>query len=239
MLWVTTVLKKGTKDKTFMPAYDEGKFIRDKMLDTRNRFNLKEVFVNAMWTGIPMLESKFYSDSDIATDPYGFIKNDVTIKLRVTSQYCVDVWDWAVPDSVMEEPSYAGNFNRPMYKFSTSDIYTLRNDLETGQAALDLIRVVPNPYYGYSQYERTQIDNIVKITNLPEKCQISIYALNGTLVRRFGKDNDITSIEWNLKNQYGLPISGGVYIIHVNAYELGEKIVKFMGILRPIDLTSF
>ncbi|MFC2132236.1 T9SS C-terminal target domain-containing protein [Bacteroidota bacterium] len=232
-------VKSGTKDKTFMPAYDEGKFIYEKMLDTRNRFALKEIFVNAMWTGIPMLDSRFYDDSDVATDPYGFIKNDVTIKLRVTSQYSVDVWDWAKPDSVLEDPSYAGNMNRPMYKFNTEDIYTMRNDLETGKEALDLIRVVPNPYYGYSLYERTQIDNIIKITNLPQRCQISIYALNGTLVRRFGKDNDITSLEWNLKNQYGIPISGGVYIIHVNAYELGEKIVKFMGILRPIDLTSF
>jgi len=232
-------VKSGTKDKTFMPAYDSCKFIYDKIKDTRNRFALKEIFVNAMWTAIPMLDSRFYDDSDVAEDPYAFIKNDVTVKLRVVSQYCVDVWEWAKPDSLFEDPSYTGNFNRPMYKFNTDNIFTLRNDLETGQAALDLIRVVPNPYYGFSAYERTQIDNIVKITNLPQKCQISIYALNGTLVRRFGKDNDNTSLEWNLKNQYGIPIAGGVYIIHVNAYELGEKVLKFMGILRPVDLNSF
>jgi len=232
-------VKGGKKDKSFMPAYDEGKVIWDKFHDTRNRFAQREIFVNAMWTAIPILDSRFFEDSDVAEDPYGFIKNDVTVKLRVTSQYSVDVWEWAKPDSLFEEPGYAGNRNRPMYKFNTNNIATKRNDLETGQAALDLIRVVPNPYYGFSMYERTQIDNIVKITNLPQKCNISIYALNGTLVRRFGKDNDITSLEWNLKNNYGIPIAGGVYIIHINAYELGEKVIKFMGVLRPIDLTSF
>jgi len=126
-----------------------------------------------------------------------------------------------------------------MYTFNTEDIATLRGDEETGIMALDLIRVVPNPYYGFSKFERTQIDNTVKITNLPQKCTISIYALNGTLVKRIGKDNDKTSVDWYLKNTYGIPIAGGVYIIHINAFELGEKIVKFMGVLRPIDLTSY
>ncbi len=232
-------VKSGKKDKNFMPTYDEGKVIWDKFHDTRNRFAQREIFINAMWTAIPILDSRFFEDSDVAEDPYGFIKNDVTIKLRVTSQYSVDVWERAKPDSLFEDPSYTGNMNRPMYKFNTDNIFTKRNDLETGMAALDLIRVVPNPYYGFSMYERTQIDNIVKITNLPQKCNISIYALNGTLVRRFGKDNDITSLEWNLKNNYGIPIAGGVYIIHINAFELGEKVIKFMGVLRPIDLTSF
>jgi hypothetical protein len=33
--------------------------------------------------------------------------------------------------------------------------------------ALDSIKVVPNPYYGFSQYETSQFTNTVKITNLP------------------------------------------------------------------------
>jgi len=227
------------KDKNEMPAYDEGKFIYEKFNDTRNRTRMNEIYMSAMWTSIPVLESRFFKAEDVANDPYGFIKNEVRIKLRVTSWYAVDVYDFAKPDSIMELPGYTGNFNRPMYTFNTEDIATLRGDEETGIMALDLIRVVPNPYYGFSKFERTQIDNIVKITNLPQKCTISIYALNGTLVKRFGKDNDDTAIEWNLKNTYGIPIAGGVYIIHINAFDLGEKVVKFMGILRPIDLTSF
>jgi len=200
---------------------------------------MNEIYMSAMWTAIPVLESRFFKAEDVANDPYGFIKNEVRIKLRVTSWYAADVYDFAKPDSIMELPGYTGNYNKPMYRFSTNNISTIRGDVETGKQALDLIRVVPNPYYGYSKFERIQIDNIVKFTNLPQKCSISIYALNGTLVKRINKDNDQTSVDWYLKNTYGIPIAGGVYIVHVNAYELGQRTIKFMGILRPLDLVSF
>ncbi|MEA1875327.1 MAG: hypothetical protein U9N86_00550, partial [Bacteroidota bacterium] len=105
-------------------------------------------------------------------------------------------------------------------------------------AALDLIRVVPNPYYGYSSYELSQLSNMVKVTNLPMTCTVSIYSLNGNLIRRFTKDSDQTFLEWDIKNQYGIPIASGVYIFHIDAPGIGEKIVKWFGALRPQDLNS-
>jgi hypothetical protein len=77
---------------------------------------------------------------------------------------------------------------------------------------------------------------MVKITNLPQSCTISVYSLNGNLVRRFTKDNSITFVDWDLKNQYGIPISSGAYIIHINAPGIGERVLKFFGALRPQDL---
>jgi hypothetical protein len=44
---------------------------------------------------------------------------------------------------------------------------------------LKLINVVPNPYFAYSDYERTKLDTKVKITNLPERCTITIYNAQG------------------------------------------------------------
>ena len=44
---------------------------------------------------------------------------------------------------------------------------------------------------------------------------------------------------WDLKKNYKLAISSGVYIIHVDAGEIGEKVLKWFGALRPIDLDSF
>jgi hypothetical protein len=125
-----------------------------------------------------------------------------------------------------------------MYTFNTKDISTRRNDLPTAVAALDLIRVVPNPYYGNSAYELSQLDNWVKITNLPKVCTISIYALNGNLIRRFTKDSEKTFLDWDLKNQYGIPIASGAYIVYVDAPGIGHKVVKFFGALRPQDLNS-
>jgi hypothetical protein len=104
-----------------------------------------------------------------------------------------------------------------------------------------LIRVVPNPYYGSSNYEQDQIDNRVKITNLPTSCTISIYNVSGTLVRQVILDSDLNSIgwDWDLKNDPNVSIASGVYLIHVDAGEIGEKIIKWFGALRPIDLDSF
>ncbi|MFA6482282.1 MAG: T9SS type A sorting domain-containing protein, partial [Bacteroidales bacterium] len=169
-----------------------------------------------------------------ATDVYGFMKegNDIKVRLRVVGQYCVGVYDYAVPDSL------ALNGNKQMYQFNTRDISVVRCDVETAKNALKLIRVVPNPYYGNSAYEFTQLDNIVKITNLPKTCTVSIYSLNGNLVRRFTKDAEVTWLDWDLKNQYGIPIASGAYIIHINAPGIGERIVKFFGALRPQDLHS-
>jgi flagellar hook assembly protein FlgD len=102
-----------------------------------------------------------------------------------------------------------------------------------------MINIVPNPYYAYSGYETSQLDNRVKITNLPEKCTISIYTVNGTLIRQFTKDETKTSYDWDLKNYAGIPISGGIYLIHIKADGIGEKVIKWFGVLRPIDLNAF
>ena len=104
-----------------------------------------------------------------------------------------------------------------------------------------LIKVFPNPYYGSSKYERDQVDHRVKITNLPKTCTISIYNVSGTLVRQVNLDSEenVTGWDWDLKNNYNVAISSGVYIIHIDAGEIGEKVLKWFGALRPIDLDSF
>jgi len=185
-----------------------------------------------MWCAIPILDQRYYDADAIAEDPYSFVRSNLKLRFRVVGQYAVDVLDLAIPESVSE------NLNMPMYEFNTESIATLRGDTKTAVAALDLIRVVPNPYYGYSSYERNQLANIVKITNLPDNCKVSIYSLNGNLVRRFTKDNRQTYLEWDIKNQYGIPIASGVYIFHIDAPEIGEKILKWFGALRPQDLNS-
>ena len=67
----------------------------------------------------------------------------------------------------------------------------------------------------------------------------SIYTVNGNLVRQYSKDNDISYWEWDLKNNYNIAIASGIYIIHIDAGEIGEKVLKWFGALRPVDLDSF
>jgi hypothetical protein len=79
----------------------------------------------------------------------------------------------------------------------------------------------------------------VKIINLPDVCTVRIYTVNGILVREIKKDSPITSIDWDLKNHKAVPIASGVYIIHIEAPGIGEKVIKWFGTVRQLDLDSF
>ena len=174
------------------------------------------------WIGAPTLRR------GLDFNPYSELPTDTRIRIRVNSSYA--------NRQLLDSPTNSGN---PEFLFNTSNIATRTNVDTVGSSALETIRVVPNPYYGFSTYEASQLDNIVKITNLPVECTISIFSTNGTLVRQLNKDNSLTYIEWDLKNTYNVPIASGVYIIHIDAGDLGQKVVKWFGALRPVDLNSF
>jgi len=142
----------------------------------------------------------------------------------------------------------ASNSFNPMYRFNTDDIVAEKGDLSVAKDAMEMINIVPNPYYGYSSYETNQLDNRVKITNLPQLVTISIFTVSGTLVRKIKKDDNVTSVDWDLKNDYGIPIASGLYIIHVRGkfwdatakeYVEKDKVIKWFGALRPIDMDTF
>ncbi|MCL2510638.1 MAG: hypothetical protein FWF09_01165 [Bacteroidales bacterium] len=140
------------------------------------------------------------------------------------------------------------NDNWPMYTFSTKGMEP-HIDLEKLKTDVDLISVTPNPYYAYSSYERNALDNRVRFGNLPSNCIISIYNIGGTLIRQFIVDNSEDSdhgggnykgntLDWDLKNFAGVPIAGGTYLIHVKTPH-GEKVIKWFGVIRTVDLTTF
>ena len=151
-----------------------------------------------------------------------------TISLRVNKEYS----DF----SNITAPLGGPNNGKPMYSWNMDDLQTMKGDRQTLTSVLDIINVVPNPYYAYSQYETGRLDTRVKITNLPEVCTIKIYTVNGKLVRTFKKDSEITSVDWDLNNHAGIPIAGGVYLIHVDVPDVGEVVLKFFGGMRQVDL---
>ena len=168
------------------------------------------------------------------------LSTDVTLKVRVNKEYS----DFKATDL---------NDSKPMYAWSMDNLATQIASQDTKKEALSLINVVPNPYYAYSAYEatsnieRSQFDTRVKITNLPRKCDIKIYNLSGKLIKSFKIDvsagydenqRQVTSIDWDLKNSQGIPISGGVYLIHVEVPGVGETILKFFGGMRQPDLEN-
>jgi hypothetical protein len=167
-----------------------------------------------MWVAYPMLAPN-----------RELLETDVTIRVRVKKRF---------------EDLVLSNFNegRPAFEWNMDDIATKVEQNEALAEALEMINVVPNPYYAYSQYERNRIDNRIKIVNLPYKCQVSIYNIQGKLIRAFDKDSPVTSIDWDLKNHRGIPIAGGVYLIHVNVPDVGERVLKWFGGMRQPDFQN-
>jgi hypothetical protein len=172
------------------------------------------------WCSVGMLSSNQYAFSD-----YRDIPTEARVEIRVQSPF--------------GRSSDADNDGNPLYEFSMDGLQSITNDLDVANSALDQIRVVPNPYYGSSGYEDGQLDNIVKITNLPPRCEINIFMPNGTLVRTINKDNSLTFTEWDLKNEFNVPIASGIYLLHIDAGAAGQKVIKWMGSLRPVDLNAF
>jgi len=208
----------------FAPAYDAGRWLRQHL--SMSTAIKRYAWSTAMWVNIPL-----------AVPGTQWLSSEAYIRLRVSKPYA-RYYSMPLRD-VNAIATDTVNRNFPMYSFSTQGIAPVKNDMVKAKSDLDLINVVPNPYYAYSGYEVNQLDNRIKITNLPRKCTVTIYTMNGTLIRQFTKDSDITSIDWDLKNYAGIPIAGGLYIIHVKADDIGEKTIKWFGSLRPIDLNAF
>jgi hypothetical protein len=198
----------------------------------------QKVFSNIVWIMAAMTAPEF----KLASLKDGIVPNDVRIRLRMAKPY--------ITYNPGTDITKNENNNLPYYKFSTNNVAAVRTT-EVGSKALDLVGVTPNPYYASNIYETSQLDNRVRLINLPTKCEISIYTVDGTLVRKFTKDETSstalkfdgkypsTFLDWDLKNQKGVPVASGVYLIHVNGFELGETVLKWFGVMKPIDLDSF
>lgn len=200
------------------PAYDEGNEYLTK-LNSGSISEMRRVYAQCMWV-MPAMTATGFEMKD------GVPPTEVTIKLRVKKAYGTSL------------NTGSGQYEQPRYTFNTSDIAP-QVSTEVGKDAMEMINVVPNPYYAYSAYESSQLDNRIKIINLPSKCTINIFTLNGALVKQIKKDDDATYVDWDLKNHANVPIASGMYIIHVDGGELGEKIIKWFGVMRQIDLDSF
>jgi hypothetical protein len=197
-----------------MPAYDGGQWMKSSY-ESGTTLDYRNVWKNCMWVMAPML---------IPTRD--LLATDVRIKLRVSHPYQEDVFTGI-------------NNGFPAYRFDTDDLYSTTDVTAVQENELDIINIVPNPYYGYSGYETGRIDNRVKITNLPERCTITIFNMSGQLVRTITKANPLTFQDWDLKNHKGIPIAGGLYVIHVEVPGVGERILKWYGALRTVDTDNF
>ncbi len=97
----------------------------------------------------------------------------------------------------------------------------------------------PNPYFGASAYEREQFNRVIKFTHLPQQCTIRLFTLAGDLVRTIRKNDATSQATWNLQTDNGLPIGSGIYVYHVEAPGIGNKVGKLAVFLEKERLNNY
>ena len=179
------------------------------------------------WIGMPMgIEGMEWLPED----------NACRIRIRLAKPYGPG---YGYDLQTANEDLMINNLN-PKYLFSIEGWDPTLNDPEKTESDLNLVTVTPNPYYAYDSYEGNALTNKVKIANLPEKCVVSIYTISGTKVRQFRKDNDSPNIDWDLTNFANTPVASGFYLIHIKDLTSGsERVIKFFGAMRQVDLNTF
>jgi len=218
-----------------MVEYDGGR----KLFTMLRSGSLKQFAWQACsWATIPLL-------SDIPGTQ--LLQSEVKVNIQISKPY--EFYSTSLIDttfnsggsvvSIDSSNLYLENQDRPIYTFETRGFAVQKGNTQALEDALVDINVVPNPYYAISQYESSALDNVVKITNLPQFCTIRIYNMSGTLIRSYNKADPQNFLNWDLSNQAGIPIASGVYLIHVEVPNVGEKILKWFGVTRPVDLDNF
>lgn len=202
-------------NNTGCPYYDGvNNWVYDQY-KTATNLSFRSLYMNCMWVTNPLL-----------AEDQQLLSNDARISLRINKEYEVFT-------------ASGDNNGQPMYNWSMSAYSTDLSNEEALTSVLDLINIVPNPYYAFSEYERNKVDNRIKFTNLPEQCTISIYNLSGKLVNQFKKDNPLTYMDWTLTNKTGIPVSSGVYMIHFDVPGVGETSRKAFIAMRQFDSEGF
>lgn len=220
--------------------YDGGQYYHDQLVASTisesptEKVTLKNsVWKDGMWVFLPYGVTGF----ELKSLKDGLIPTKTTVSVNVARPY-----------------ELCDDSNELKYRFNLDNYVPKTNQKAIAEAALDKIRIVPNPYYAYSAYEQSQLDNRVRITNLPNKANINIITVDGTLVRTIKVDNGgqdtaagdkegkkvYNSVDWDMKNFKGVPIASGIYLIHIEAPDLGKEVtLKWFCITRPIDLDIF
>ncbi|MCK5572237.1 MAG: T9SS type A sorting domain-containing protein, partial [Bacteroidetes bacterium] len=135
---------------------------------------------------------------------------------------------WQDGDRIIATPNYVLVGGR------TFDVTTepVVSSTELASAQISKINVVPNPYFGRNASENNQFNRFVTFTHLPQVATIRVITITGELVRTI-QHNDNSSLErWDLRNENALPVASGVYIVHIEIPDAGNRILK-LAIIQP------
>jgi hypothetical protein len=111
--------------------------------------------------------------------------------------------------------------------------------VETAKSDLEKVNAVPNPYFGASPLEKEITEAFITFTRLPKECTVRIFTIAGDLVRTLYKNDDSPYLRWDLRNDAGVPVASGIYIVHIDAPGIGSKVLKVVVFQREERLRYF
>ncbi len=205
--------------------------------------------VTDVTSGVPQRILTYLNENN-ATRDSAWSPGEEIILYKPGSTKSSDMLTWGVKislptDSTIKNIIYPGEGDilliatkRP---FTVQDTFYLKTNQGTvdnalASSKLDNIYVVPNPYVAYNALEpqnrlsdQSRGERRIYFENLPPKCTIRIYSIVGDPVRVLEHDSGVSNGReyWNLLNRDGFSVSYGLYIAHVDAPGIGEKIIKF------------
>ena len=227
--------------------YDECEEIYN-LLKAGRASRTREALETLTYATLPLSGQEFNSYAE------GLIPATTVAKLRVNNPYGV-----AEESGDRTGDARTGvNMGYPAYELEFTGVSATPVPLTQRDSILSFINVVPNPYYGYSEYEIDEFSNRIRITNLPPRATVTIYTIDGKFIRQYKRAEELPGVDvieedvrrnnraitsrqiypdldWDMKNDEGIPVASGVYLIHVDAFELGERTVKSFLLQRAFD----
>ncbi|MCX6151531.1 MAG: hypothetical protein NTX22_13450 [Ignavibacteriales bacterium] len=206
--------------------------------------------VHDVTTGVPQIIHTFLRENNVTRDSAWSPGEEIIFyKPGLTGANSNDILTWGLkinyPPATATDTVYPGDGDilfiatkRPFTEQDTFYLTTNKGALDNSLASsnLDNIYVVPNPYVGYNALEpanklsgQSRGERRIYFENLPSQCTIRIYTLSGDPVKEIIHDSGVINGReyWNLLNRDGFSVSYGLYIAHIDAPNIGEKIIKF------------
>jgi hypothetical protein len=237
----TVLLQQGSDTIPWKPADLLGRTYNGKPLNV-----FKPVFVvsDSMWHNGHYVANQYYDDAPYRADmtelrTYLLTKaNYLADKDGLVGVYFADVDNdgIAAPLGTVVRAVFVHEIrggDEKLFHWKKNEY----NDLNAAMNEIEKINVFPNPYYGMNRAEISQFQKFVTFNHLPKYATIRIFNLAGVLIKTIRKDDEGQFAQWDLNNESGLQVAGGLYVAHIQLSmsdagngnrNLGEKILKLM-----------
>ena len=217
------------------------KRVPPNLIDIPVNYKVEEVSTGIPIPIVTLLEERAKNDSKLSLgDEIIFFLPGASGVLTDTLSWGVTLTKTAAGDSIVPGAGDALLIytSRP---FTKGDTYTLQTKAgfvnnQLASSKLDNIYVVPNPYVTTNDIEpanklpgQNRGERRIYFENLPMTCTIRIFTLSGEFVTSLEHQSGVDNGRefWNLLNRDGFSVAYGLYIAHIDAPGVGEKLIKF------------